>query len=307
MSAPTGAAPGPGNEPYLERYLAHLEHERRYSPHTLSNYRRDLEAAWRTLALDGWPALRPHHVRDYVARLHGRGQATRSIQRALSALRAFLDFLMRQGVVQDNPARGIRAPKTRRKLPATLDTDQAAQLFADTPASAPALRDRAMVELLYGSGLRLSELVGLDVADLDLTEGFVRVLGKGRKRRQVPLGSKCIDALRVWLGMRGAHEPFAPLFTGRGGARISARTVQNRLKRLGVVQLGTDALHPHMLRHSFASHLLESSGDLRAVQEMLGHADIATTQIYTHLDYQHLARIYDDAHPRAKRKRELPE
>jgi integrase/recombinase XerC len=295
---------GAEDERLVDEYLAHLRHEKRYSPHTIAGYRRDLTAAWRAFEIAAWHELRQHHLRGLVARLHGSGYSTRSIQRALSCLRAFLEYLLRRGLVSDNVARAVRAPKTVRKLPRTLDTDQAAQLLASNPTSPAALRDHAIVELLYGSGLRLSELVMLDVGDLDLSEGFVQVLGKGRKMRRVPLGSKSIQAVRAWLTARGPCSHGDPLFTGRAAARISPRTVQLRLKRLGMLQLASDAVHPHMLRHTFASHMLESSGDLRAIQEMLGHADIATTQIYTHLDFQHLARIYDGAHPRAKRKQE---
>jgi integrase/recombinase XerC len=300
-------APPDGCARALEDYIAHLRHERRYSPHTIAGYRRDLTATQRSTGIADWMDLRAHHVRSHIARLHAQGYATRSIQRALSCLRAFLDYLAQRGRVADNVARGIRAPKSRRRLPQTLDTDQAARLLDAPPGSRDTLRDQAMVELLYGSGLRLSELVGLDVGDADLGAGFVRVLGKGRKQREVPMGRKCIDALRAWLAARGPCSHRDPLFVGRGAARISPRTVQYRLKRLGIERLGSDAVHPHLLRHSFASHLLESSGDLRAIQEMLGHTDIATTQIYTHLDYQHLARVYDDAHPRARRKTNDPE
>jgi integrase/recombinase XerC len=186
-------------------------------------------------------------------------------------------------------------------LPTLLDTDQTAQLLNFTPTEQLGRRDIAMLELFYGSGLRLAELVALNVRDLDLDDGFVRVTGKGRKVRQVPLGSFCIRALRDYLRQRPTATPTTPVFTARGAARISRRTVQQRLKLLSQRQLGNNALHPHMLRHSFASHLLESSGDLRAVQELLGHADISTTQVYTHLDFQHLAKVYDASHPRAKR------
>jgi integrase/recombinase XerC len=246
--------------------------------------------------------VKPHHVQAHVEALHRSGLAPRSIRRVLSSLRAFFRHLERDERIVTNPANGQRAPKARRRLPRALDTDQASRLFATRPADPLARRDRAIVELLYGSGLRLSELVGLDRDDLDLDAGFVDVLGKGKKARRVPLGSHCIAALREYLdGLDPSTTPSGPLFVGRGNARLSPRTVQLRLKRLGVRELGTDALHPHMLRHSFASHLLESSGDLRAVQELLGHADISTTQIYTHLDFQHLAKVYDAAHPRAKK------
>jgi len=228
----------------------------------------------------------------------------------LSSLRSFFRFLERHGDITEDPTIGNRAPKTRSRLPGTLDTDQASQLFHFEAKTPQEKRDLAMAELLYGSGLRLSELTGANLGDLDLDTGFMTVRGKGSKTRQVPLGSHCVQAIRRWLAARediplpapGREAAATPLFTGRPGSRISPRTVQLRLKKLSVRQLGSDQLHPHMLRHSFASHLLESSSDLRAVQELLGHSDISTTQIYTHLDFQHLARVYDAAHPRAQRR-----
>jgi len=285
----------------IARYIEHLQLERQYSAHTSSAYRRDLDQFAVSLDVEDWGAVRSAHVRGHVSALHRRGAATRSIQRKLSCIRSFLKFLGRAGLVEANVASVVRAPKTRRKLPKLLDTDQTAQLLNFTPKNPLDLRDAAMIELFYGSGLRLAELVALDVKDLDLDEGFVTVIGKGRKVRQVPLGSFCIVALREYLAQRGRVDPSAPVFAARGDTRISRRTVQQRLRILSRRQLGTNAVHPHMLRHSFASHLLESSGDLRAVQELLGHTDIATTQIYTHLDFQHLAKVYDTSHPRAKR------
>ena len=285
----------------IARYVEHLQHERQYSAHTLAAYRRDLSAFAASLDIGQWKALRSTHVRDHLSALHRRGRATRTIQRALSCIRSFLDYLTRVGGADGNVATGVRAPKSRRKLPKLLDTDQTAQLLNFEPANALDLRDAAMVELFYGSGLRLAELVALDVNHLDLDEGFVTVTGKGRKVRQVPLGSHCIAALRAYLAQRETARPSEPVFSARGTRRIGRRTVQQRLRALSARQLGTNAVHPHMLRHSFASHLLESSGDLRAVQELLGHSDISTTQIYTHLDFQHLAKVYDASHPRAKR------
>ena len=206
-----------------------------------------------------------------------------------------------KNILGSNPAAIVEAPKNKPKLPHVLDADQAAQLFAFTPRNKIEIRDMAMMELFYGSGIRLSELIEIDIKDLDLDAGYVTVIGKGRKTRQVPLGSFCIKAIREWLSQSPKKMGNQPLFTTRGSKRISHRTVQTRLKRIATIQLGNNQLHPHMLRHSFASHLLESSSDLRAVQELLGHSDIATTQIYTHLDFQHLAKVYDAAHPRAKR------
>jgi len=291
----------PAADPHIERYLAHLARERHYSSHTLLAYRRDLERFRTETRLSGWEACRPHDVRDWLGGRARRGNSPRSLQRGLSALRAFLTWLEREGVVAANPAAGIRPPKSRRPLPGVLDTDQTARLLDFEADDSVHLRDRAIVELFYGSGLRLSELTSLRVGDLDLTAGFVRVMGKGRKVRQVPLGRHSIRALEAYFADRGAPTADAPAFLGRRGRAISPRTVQQRLKRLAIAQLGSDALHPHMLRHSFASHLLESSGDLRAVQELLGHSDISTTQIYTHLDFQQLARVYDASHPRARR------
>ena len=288
-------------DPDLDRYLDHLAHERHYSAHTLAAYRRDLTTFRDFLGGKPWSVLTSHQVRGYIARLHNAAYAPRSIQRALSSIRAFLGYLGKHGVIDANPAANVRAPKTRRRLPGTLDIDQTAQLLNFQPENVLEERDKAMLELFYGSGLRLSELVGLDVRDLDLEAGFVRVLGKGGKARQVPVGSQAVAALQRYLGDRSL-DPDAPVFISRRGRRLSQRTVQQRLKRVSTLQLGTDAIHPHMLRHSFATHLLESSGDLRAIQELLGHNDISTTQIYTHLDFQHLATVYDAAHPRAKKR-----
>jgi len=222
----------------------------------------------------------------------------------LSSVRSFFRYLQKQGVIEANPTANAKTPKSKRRLPRTLDADNMAQLF-DFEAKTPLdKRDLAMLELFYGSGVRLAELVGIDLCDLDLHGGFVTVTGKGNKVRQVPLGAPCVAAIESWLAVRGPVNGRAPLFTSRGERRIARRTVQQRLKRLGEARLSSNALHPHLLRHSFASHLLESSGDLRAVQELLGHSDISTTQIYTHLDFQHLAKVYDAAHPRASKQRD---
>ncbi|MEQ8860621.1 MAG: tyrosine recombinase XerC [Pseudomonadales bacterium] len=291
----------------LARFLDYLTVERRYSANTVAAYRRDL-LRFAEEVREPWADVRNHHVSAHVARLHGRGLKPRSIQRVLSSLRSLYRYLQRHGLTDEDPVAGTRGPKTRRRLPGALDTDQAAQLMAFEAATPLEHRDRAMAELLYGSGLRLSELTGSNVEDLDLDSGFITVRGKGAKTRQVPVGRHCIAAVEAWLECRRDAPPPAgtprPLFTGRGANRISPRTVQQRLKQLAVRQLGSAELHPHMLRHSFASHLLESSSDLRAVQELLGHADISTTQIYTHLDFQHLARVYDAAHPRSQRQQD---
>lgn len=285
----------------IEAFLDHLKFEKQYSQHTLDAYRRDLKRIAQALDTP-WQEVKPHQISSLIARLHAQRLSPRSLQRLLSSARSFFGYLERQGLIQANPVANARAPKARSKLPGALDADMTAKLF-DFEAKTPLeKRDLAMAELFYGSGLRLSELVSINLRDLDLDAGFVRVLGKGSKARQAPLGSHCVAAIRAYLAARGPLSPDAPLFAGRGERRIARRTVQQRLKRMGALQLGSSELHPHMLRHSFASHLLESSGDLRAVQELLGHADISTTQIYTHLDFQHLAKVYDAAHPRAEKQ-----
>jgi integrase/recombinase XerC len=291
----------------IEQFLHHLNVERRLSPHTLSNYRRDLEQARDFAAsqeLTSWRDLTTHHLRALVAAHHRAGIGGRSLQRLLSALRSFYQYLLREGVVSANPAVGIRAPKAPQRLPKTLDVDQTARLL-DWDSNDPlAIRDRAIMELLYSSGLRLSELLNLEVSDLDLKDGTVRVTGKGRKTRVVPVGRHARSALQQWLPLRATFASQASaLFLSRRGERMAPRTVQQRLQQWGNKRGLPMRLHPHMLRHSCASHVLESSSDLRAVQELLGHADIATTQIYTHLDFQHLAKVYDNAHPRARKKK----
>ena len=291
----------------IEQFLHHLNVERRLSPHTLSNYRRDLEQARDFAAgqdLSSWREFTTHHLRSLVAARHRAGIGGRSLQRLLSALRSFYQYLLREGVVSANPAVGLRAPKAPRRLPKTLDVDQTTRLLDWDSDDPLAIRDRAIMELLYSSGLRLSELLSLEVSDLDLKDGTVRVTGKGRKTRVVPVGRHARSALQQWLGIRATFTTQASvLFLSRRGERLAPRTVQQRLQRWGSKRGLPMRLHPHMLRHSCASHVLESSSDLRAVQELLGHADIATTQIYTHLDFQHLAKVYDNAHPRARKKK----
>ena len=285
----------------IEDYLSHLQVERRMSVHTLDGYRRDLEAlvAW---APGDIAQLKEADVRAFVAAGHRRGLSPKSLQRRLSAVRSFYRWLLKHGRIAAKPADGIRAPKAPRKLPQVLDADEAKALV-EVPTDAPlGLRDRAMLELFYSSGLRLSELCALRWRDLHLDEGLVDVRGKGGKERIVPVGSHARAALREWRADTGAGDD-APVFPGRGGKPISPRTVQIRMRQLAQRQGLFKRVHPHLLRHSFASHVLESSGDLRGVQELLGHADISTTQIYTHLDFGHLAKVYDAAHPRARRKR----
>ncbi len=293
---------------WVERFFNHLRSERRLSRHTISNYGRDIKSFASFCdreKLAGWKAVDSFHVRSFAASEHRGGLSPRSIQRRLSALRSFFSFLVREGVLKANPAAEVRAPKAARRLPKTLDADRMARLL-EPPADDPlARRDHAMMELLYSSGLRLAELVGVDLTDIDLGDRTVRVLGKGSKTRVVPVGRHAVAAIRAWLGDRGAlaRPDTTALFVGQTGRRLGVRGVQQRIDRAARRQ-GIDArVHPHLFRHSFASHLLESSGDLRGVQELLGHSDISSTQVYTHLDFQHLARIYDKAHPRARRRK----
>jgi integrase/recombinase XerC len=254
--------------------------------------------------IQNWERLTTPEVRGWVAAMHRRGLSGKSIQRALSALRTFFRYLLREQIVTSNPANSVTAPKTARRLPKTLTADQATQLVTREDRAPLMLRDRALWELMYSSGLRLSEVVNLNLAELDLPSGIVRVTGKGKKVRDVPVGAKACEVLRVWLSSRqqvtDKDEP--AVFVTRNGERLTGRAIQARLRQWSVKQGMEVPVHPHMLRHSFASHVLESSGDLRAVQEMLGHANISTTQIYTHLDFQHLASVYDKAHPRARKK-----
>jgi integrase/recombinase XerC len=288
----------------LARFLDHLAVERRLSPRTIEAYRDDLSRLSAALDADdtmAWSAVVSDRLRSFIAAEHRAGQAPTSLARRLSAIRSFYRWLLREGLARANPADGVRAPRAARRLPNVLDADEMVS-FLDLPAGGGiAARDRAMLELFYSSALRLSELTSLRWASLDLDEGLVRVDGKGGKTRLVPIGRLAREALAAWRqDAGGALE--APVFPGRGGAPLSARAVQARLKTLAQRQGLWKRVHPHLLRHSCASHLLESSGNLRAVQEMLGHADIGTTQIYTHLDFQHLAKVYDAAHPRARRR-----
>jgi len=286
----------------VEAFLRHFSAERAPSVHTLAAYRRDLEKLLRFMEAEGmtsFDALTPDRLRGMIAREHRAGLQPNSIQRLLSACRTLFRYLTREGQLAHDPAAAVRGPKVRRKLPQVLDADEAKELVETTLGGTLAPRDSAMMELFYSSGLRLSELTELRWGDLDLEDGQVRVLGKGNKTRILPVGRFAIAALKGLAGLGGAG-PEQPVFKGRGGAPISPRAVQMRLAKLSSGQ--AKRVHPHMLRHTFASHMLESSGDLRSVQELLGHADIATTQIYTHLDFQHLAKVYDAAHPRAKRK-----
>jgi len=294
-----------GNRARAEAFLAHLRAERRLSAHTLAAYRRDID---KLLELAGPADLRQIDTaagRRMLARLHGPRLGGRSLARLLSAWRGLYRYLVRDHGFPHNPFKGMRAPRSAKALPKALSPDEAARLLEFQAENIDEVRDLAMFELFYSSGLRLSELTGLRVGDVDFDEETVRVMGKGSKARIVPVGRAALAALRNWLAVRTtlAAPPDGPLFPGRGGhLPLSARAIQRRLQARGVKQDLTTPVHPHMLRHSFASHVLQSSGDLRAVQEMLGHASISSTQVYTHLDFQHLAKIYDAAHPRAKKK-----
>jgi integrase/recombinase XerC len=299
------AKPGPGRR-LLEGYLTHLCHERRLSAHTCRNYEHAGSALLELNPGADLSELSPHAVRRTIARLHSRGLSGRTLAQMLSAWRGWYDWLARHHEFKTNPCAGIRAPKAEKRLPNALSPDEVAQLLDEPAGDLHEVRDKAMFELLYSSGLRLAELVGLEASQAKdiVAHGEVIVIGKGRKTRSVPVGAKAIEALRAWTNLRASlARPDEPaLFVGSRGRRIGDRMVQARLARWAQKRGLGVGVHPHVLRHSFASHVLQSSGDLRAVQEMLGHASISTTQVYTHLDYQYLAKAYDAAHPRAKRK-----
>jgi len=300
-----GESPDSARQEILNGYLAYLGNERQYSPLTLENYARDLRQLFKAAGDTPLADLKSHQIRRFIASLHGQGLGGKTLARMLSAWRGFYTYLIRDHHYASNPCTGLRAPKSPRNLPHTLSPDEAVRMV-DLPADGDALtlRDKAMFELLYSSGLRLAELVGLNPDALDFADASVRVTGKGNKTRIIPLGSQAIIALQQWLQQRSAmaKEEEPALFINRNGGRITARSVQLRMKEWGIKQGLSSNVHPHLLRHSFASHVLQSSGDLRAVQEMLGHASISTTQVYTHLDFQYLSKIYDSAHPRAKKK-----
>ena len=292
---------------WIDRFIHHLEFERRLSPLTRKHYRRDLDALAHWCDgqdIDDWAALDSEHLRSFTAAAYRGGLSAKSLQRRLSATRMFFRYLLREKHVTRNPVSSVSAPKAGKRLPGNLDTDRMARLL-DIPGDGPLVdRDRAILELLYSSGLRLAELVDLDCGDVDMRDATVRVTGKGNKDRIVPVGRKALQALEKWQLSRGqiADAEESALFVSQRGRRISARAVQARVKHWAKQQ-GIDAnVYPHLFRHSFATHLLESSHDLRGVQELLGHANISTTQVYTHLDFQHLAQIYDQTHPRARKK-----
>ena len=300
---------------WVARFRRYMGSERQLSAHTDSNYARDLAALVKHCDKNGlatWTALDHQHIRVFAAHSHAGGLSPRSVQRRLSAVRSFYEFLLREnderakprsGVTR-NPAHDVRAPKAAKRLPEALDPDQMARLLEMPPGDSFVMRDRAIMELLYSSGLRLAELVGLNLADLDLKDRMVDVMGKGRKARRVPVGSIAAEVLSKWLRERAAvaKPDETALFVGRGGKRLGPRAVQTRVAYWARRQGLSVHVYPHLFRHSFATHLLESSRELRGVQELLGHADISTTQVYTHLDFQHLARIYEASHPRARKK-----
>lgn len=295
-------------DPDVTRFLRYLASEKRSSGNTCEHYGRDLDrlAEWcREQELASWSQLSQHHIRRYAALQARRGCSARTVARHLSSIRRFFAFLIREGHQDDNPALDVRPPRNQRPLPGVMDVDQMNRLLEQTPEDPLEVRDHAMMELMYSSGLRLAELVSLDRYDVDPEGATIRVTGKGNKTRIVPVGRSALEALAAWCRIRSqlvsADEP--AVFVSRHGTRINRRTVQARLRRWGQHYQSEQGIHPHLMRHSFASHILESSGDLRAVQELLGHADIATTQIYTHLDFQHLASVYDQAHPRARSRR----
>ena len=300
--APAARVPHPANDALVAAFATHLAGR---SVHTRAAYLRDLAVLARLCEGEPLASLGTAMIRRALATLHAHGLSGRSLARTLSSWRAFHRYLASSGARSDDPCAGLHAPKAVKRLPAALSPDEAARLVSFDSADAWALRDRALLELAYSSGLRLSELAQLDCDRLDLASGEVRVWGKGAKERVVPVGTHARAALIAWLQARAPQV--APgetaLFVGRGGKRLSPRTIQRNLARRAQMQGLDRHVHPHMLRHSFASHVLQSSGDLRAVQEMLGHASIASTQVYTHLDFQYLAKVYDQAHPRAKRRK----
>jgi integrase/recombinase XerC len=293
-------------ENLLPEYLEFLNFERGLSPLTRENYARDISQLIKLADSTDLKSLQINHIRRFIATLHSKGLGGKSIARMLSSWRGFFEFLVNRKGFSNNPVIGLRAPKSAKTLPQALSIEQATKLVDIGGDDILSVRDHAILELFYSSGLRLSELVNLDIDALDFSAGTVIVTGKGNKTRIVPMGAHAMEALQKWLQIRNnitlREAASKPVFIGLQGRRISARNIQYRLKEWSIKQGINSSVHPHMLRHSFASHVLQSSGDLRAVQEMLGHANISTTQVYTHLDYQHLTKVYDAAHPRAKKK-----
>jgi integrase/recombinase XerC len=300
LSAPVIAALTPDLDSFFAKLSGH-------SKNTQAAYRRDLDVFLRYIASRdkrSWRDLDVQTIRGFVAAEHHSGKSSATLARMLSSLRALFTHLCERRRIDTNPALEVRAPRRSRKLPSVLDVDQSAKLLERTAEGFLEVRDLAMWELLYSSGLRVSELVQVDTGDLDLNEREVRVIGKGNKERIVPVGRMAVAAIRRWMSLRTTRvgDGINAVFIGHHGKRLTSRTVQQRLRSWALAQGLDTRVHPHMLRHSFATHVLESSGDLRAVQELLGHSNISTTQVYTHLDFQHLAKVYDAAHPRARRK-----
>lgn len=292
---------------WIDKFTRHLEYERRLSTLTCKHYRRDLQSLQRhcdKLEIERWSQLDNDAVRSFAASSFRKGLSPRSIQRQLSAARTFFTYLARERHVKMNPVTSVSAPKSGKRLPENLDADRMAHLLNISGKGPLVIRDRAMLELMYSSGLRLAELTGLDVGDIDIADATARVIGKGKKERILPVGKYALEAIVAWLGERVtlAKAGETGLFVSLKGTRLSSRSVQARVDYWAKKQGITTKVYPHLLRHSFATHMLESSHDLRGVQELLGHASISTTQIYTHLDFQHLAQIYDQTHPRAKVK-----
>jgi integrase/recombinase XerC len=294
---------------YLDQFIQMLRSEKYYSAHTCSNYRRDLnlfQSHLLSLDIETWARVGYAEVSNFAAKRHRQGRKSRTIQRELSSIRSFYQFLIHNSVIAKNPALEVSAPKPDKPLPKICDAETIDRLLQlNDDSNALLVRDIAIFELIYSSGLRLAELVNIDLDDIDLAQQQLVVTGKGNKTRYLPVGSKAVAAVKRWLKLRQDYNKDAnlsALFLSQQGRRISPRNVQNRLNRLIQRQALAQHISPHMLRHSFATHLLESSSDLRAVQELLGHVNIATTQVYTHLDFQHLAKVYDAAHPRARRK-----
>jgi integrase/recombinase XerC len=299
-------------ETLAEQFLTYLTTVKQLSVHTITSYRADLHRLIDFCVendISSWQEVQSHQLRRYVALAHQAGISGTSQQRRLSTVRTFYNFLIKEGLTRANPVLAVSTPRSPKRLPKTLDTDQVNQLLNVETSKWHAIRDSAMLELFYSSGLRLSELVGVNLQDINIDDGSVLVTGKGAKQRLLPVGKKAIETIIGWLKVRAdlplkkaKIKDLDALFLSERGNRISARNVQSRMRYWTTHQGIAGNLHPHMLRHSFASHMLESSGDLRAVQELLGHADISTTQIYTHLNFQHLAEVYDKAHPRAQLK-----
>ncbi len=291
---------------FLSEYLEFLNFERGLSPLTRESYARDITQLIKLADKLELNSLQNIHIRRFIASLHAKGLGGKSIARMLSSWRGFFEFLVNRKGFSANPVIGLRAPKSPKSLPQALSIEQASKLVDISDNADLSVRDHAILELFYSSGLRLSEVVNLNIDALDFTEGTVVVTGKGNKTRIVPMGAHAMDALQKWLQIRANYAKndtaSKPVFIGLQGRRVSARNLQYRLKEWSIKQGINSSVHPHMLRHSFATHVLQSSGDLRAVQEMLGHANISTTQVYTHLDFQHLSKTYDAAHPRAKKK-----